>query len=378
MTSNLSRAIICIAGAFGIAACGGGSTGYRNNMPVASPAQSSGYSVVNLVSNGAVMSGHIDVNLTNPWGIVFAPGAPVWIVNNGSNTSTVYDGLGTPVVPTVGIPVGSSGNSSPTGVVASNSTDFVISTAAGPASFIFSGEGGTISAWALLNATSAVTMYDDGAGGAVYKGLAIANNGAANLLFATDFHNNKIDVFDKNFAKVSVTGHFNDAAMPAGFAPFGIQAIGNRIYVTYAKQLAPDNRDDVAGAGLGYVDLFDTNGTLITRVVSGGSLDAPWGIAVAPLDFGNLGGALLIANFGDGVINAFDSNTGAPLGNLKDAYGTTIVIPGLWGIAFGNGAFSQPTNTLYFTAGPDDEQDGIYGGIVVTTLGGIPLPMPGY
>jgi uncharacterized protein (TIGR03118 family) len=376
----LSRALIGVVCALGVAACGGGGMGgYGSMPPVTGPAQSSGYSTVSLVSNGVAMSAHVDMNLTNPWGIAFAPGAPVWIADNGSNTSTVYDGTGTQVIPAVHIPVGSSGNSSPTGVVANTSTDFVISATAGPAVFIFSSEGGTISAWAQASATNAVTMYDDGAGGAVYKGLAIAKNGTANLLYATDFHNNKVDVFDKSFAKVSVTGHFSDTTIPAGFAPFGIQAIGSRIYVTYAKQLAPANRDDVAGAGLGYVNVFDTDGVLIMRLASAGSLNAPWGVALAPADFGSLSGALLIANFGDGVINAFNANTGAPMGKLTDAAGMTIVIPGLWGIAFGNGALSQLANTLYYTAGPNDEQDGIYGGITVATTGGMPMPMmPGY
>jgi uncharacterized protein (TIGR03118 family) len=375
-----SRAIIGVVCALGIAACGGGGyggggMGYGYPTPPSNPAQSGTYSPSSLVSNGVAMSNHIDMNVANPWGIAFAPGLPAWIANNGSDTSAAYDGMGAQVVPTVQIPVGSSGDSSPTGLVANTSTDFVISTAAGPAKFIFSGEGGTISAWAQATANNAVTMYDDGAGGAVYKGLAIASNGTANFLYATDFHNNKVDVFDANFAKVSVTGHFTDATVPAGFAPFGIQAIGNRIYVTYAKQFAPDNRDDVAGPGLGYVDVFDTSGTLITRLVSAGSLNAPWGIALAPSNFGTLSGALLIANFGDGVINAYNPNTGASMGTMMDAAGMTLVIPGLWGIAFGNGAMSQPTNTLYFTAGPNDEQDGIYGSIVMA-MGEMPMPTP--
>jgi len=376
---NTYRARVRVVGSAICAICltacggGGGNGDNGNRMGGVTTTPTPVFAVANIVSNGAVTAAHTDINLTNPWGISFAPGAPVWIANNGSNTSTFYDGAGVKQPPTVTIPPGTNGNAQPTGIVANTSTGFVISGTAGPALFIFSGEGGTIAAWAAANGSAAVTMYDDGAGGAVYKGLAINGTGTASRLYATDFHNNKIDVFDQSFAKITVTGGFTDAAMPAGFAPFGIQAVGNQLYVTYAKQSAPSN-----GAGLGYVDLFDLNGTLIKRVISASALNEPWGIAIAPAGFGAFANDLLIANFGDGTINAFDPANGALVGALKDSLGQTLVIPGLWGIAVGNGAFSQSSSNLYFTAGPNNEADGVYGSIAMTSAGApAPPPPPG-
>jgi uncharacterized protein (TIGR03118 family) len=233
----------------------------------------------------------------------------------------------------------------------------------GVAAFIFSGEGGTIAAWApAVGPTTAFTMHDDGAGGAVYKGLALAANNGNNFLYATDFHNNKIDVFDTNFNKVSMPGGFVDTAIPAGFAPFGIQLIGSNLFVTYAMQDAAKH-DDVAGAGLGMVDMFDTAGNLKQRFATGGPLNAPWGIAQAPGNFGTLSGTILIGNFGDGTINAFDAASGKSLGPVKSSNGNAIVEPGLWGLAFGNNLDNQPSNTLFFAAGPNDEADGVYGRI---------------
>jgi uncharacterized protein (TIGR03118 family) len=194
-------------------------------------------------------------------------------------------------------------------------------------------------------------MYDDGTGGAVYKGLALAAMNGGNFLYATDFHNNKIDVFDSTFTKVTMPGAFTDPAIPAGFAPFGIQAIGSNLFVTYAMQDAAKH-DDVAGAGRGMVDVYDTAGNLMQHFASGGALDAPWGIAQAPASFGSMSGAILIGNFGDGTINAFNASSGQP---------------GLWGIAFGNDRSNQPSNTLFFAAGPNDEADGVYGRIDLNT-----------
>jgi len=214
-------------------------------------------------------------------------------------------------------------------------------------------------------------MYTD-AGGAVYKGLAIANNGSGNFLYATDFHNNKVDVFDAAFTRQTPSATkftFQDPALPAGYAPFGIQALNTgaggtvQIYVTYAKQQGPDNHDNANGAGLGIVDIYDANGKFVkTLVGTGGALNAPWGIALAPSYFGTLSKALLIGNFGDGKINGYDPNSGSFLGTLQTADGP-FAEPGLWGIAFGNDAHSQPHNTLFFAAGPNDEANGLYGRI---------------
>jgi uncharacterized protein (TIGR03118 family) len=331
----------------------------------------SAFSMSSLVSDGAVTAVTTDANLVNPWGIVFAPGAPVWIANNATDTSTLYDGTGNKAALTVSLPAGLNGSADATGIVFNSSgTDFVVTKAAlsAPARFIFDGEGGTILGWSpTVDATHAVIAYDDGAGGAVYKGLAIANDGTANHLYATDFHNGKVDVFDSTFTKVTVAGGFTDATLPAGYNPFGIQAVQiggtTRIVVAYAKK-DPASNDEVQGAGFGLVDVFDTAGTLVTHLVPvGDKLNAPWGLALAPANFGTLSNALLVGNFADGAIHGYDPATGAYIGTLEDSTGTPIATPGLWGIAFGNGARNQPTTTLYFAAGIADEADGLYGRI---------------
>jgi uncharacterized protein (TIGR03118 family) len=329
--------------------------------------------LTNLVSDGSVTAHKTDPNLKNPWGIVFAPNAPVWLVNNGTQTSTLYDGTGLIRPLVVNLPGGINGAADPTGIVANASTtDFVItkSTTSGPARFIFDGEGGTIIGWnPTVDATNGIIAYDDGNGGAVYKGLAIASDGTNNFLFATDFHNKKVDVFDKTFTKVTTTGGFADSLLPTGYAPFGIQAVtvngASRIVVTYAQKL-PTSDDNANGAGLGVVNVFDVHGTLISRLVqAGGKLNAPWGIAVAPANFGTFSNNLLIGNFGDGVINAFDWSSGTYTGTLSDSSGTPLANPGLWGIGFGNGAQNQPASTLFFTAGIANEAAGLYGRIDV-------------
>ncbi len=368
---RIGAACIYLAASAAIAACSNG-TG-------TSTAQAAVYTVHNLVSDGAVTADHTDPNLKNPWGIVFNPTGPVWVANNGTSTSTLYDGTGLLFPLIVLIPAGQSGSANPTGIVYNGTSDFVVAMGplSGAASFIYSSEGGTISAWsATVNPLMAITAYDDGAGGAVYKGLAIASKGTDNFLYATDFHNNKIDVFDKNFAKITPTGPFKDPAIPTDFAPFGIQAIGQNLYVTYAQQKPPDNHDEIDGAGLGFVDLYSPDGNLIQSVVAGGALNAPWGIAIAPNDFGAFSNALLIGNFGDGTINGYDSTTGSYLGALSQADGTPISIPGLWGIDFGNGVDSQPTNGLFFAAGSNHEADGVYGRIDTATPDAAPMGIP--
>ena len=325
-----------------------------------------------LVSDGSVAAQKTDPNLKNPWGVVFATGAPVWLVNNGTQTSTIYDGTGVINSRVVALPGGIRGAADPTGIVANSATtDFMISKNAGTpaaARFIFDGEGGTIIGWApTVDGTNGIIAYDDGNGGAVYKGLAIASDGTNNFLFATDFHNKKVDVFDKTFTKVTTTGGFTDSTLPANYAPFGIQAITANgttlIYVTYAQTVAGSN-DNANGAGLGLVNVFDTHGTLQKHLIAtGGKLNAPWGVAVAPANFGTYSGNLLVGNFGDGVINAFDVTTGNFIGAIADSSGTAIASPGLWGIAFGNGAQNQPATTLYFAAGIANEVGGLYGRI---------------
>jgi uncharacterized protein (TIGR03118 family) len=199
---------------------------------------------------------------------------------------------------------------------------------------------------------------------AVYKGLAIGGNGRGHLLYATDFHNRRVDVFDGSFQVVNLPGAFTDPRLPPGFSPFGIQNVGGDIVVTFAEREATGD-DEMAGQGLGIVDLFDANGAFVQRIATRGQLNAPWGIALAPASFGRYGGALLIGNFGDGAINAYDVRTGNYMGELRGPDGRPLHVEGLWGLAFGNGVLGQKTNTLYFAAGPHDEAGGAYGMITL-------------
>jgi uncharacterized protein (TIGR03118 family) len=296
----------------------------------------------------------VDPDLVNPWGLAFGPTGILWVSNNHSGTSTLYDSSGTKLSRVVAIPSSnSSTGGAPTGIVFNPTSDFAIP-GAGPALFIFAGEDGTISAW-NTSTPAARLVANRSASDAVYKGLAMASSGGANFLYATNFKQNAVDVFDARFQFVR---SFTDPGVPAGFAPFGIQNVGGQLYVTFAKQLPPDNEDDEAGAGNGYVDVFNADGTLARRFASNGTLNSPWGVAVAPTGFGSVGGDILIGNFGDGRIGAYDPNTGAFLGLLHDAANAPITIPGLWGLAFGPSAGST---TLYFTAGPNEEADGLLG-----------------
>lgn len=325
------------------------------------------YEQHNLVSDGTIPADHTDPDLVNPWGIVFNPTAVVWIADNGTGVSTLYNGLGEKqsLVVTIPLPPGGTGTSKPTGIVFNGSNDFEVSkgTASGPSRFIFATEDGTISGWSpTVDPTNAILKVDNSMSGAVYKGLAMAANGTGNFLYATDFHNNRIDVFDKDFKPATLTASFSDPRIPAGFAPFGIQNLQGNLYVTYAKQDAAQH-DDVAGQGLGFVNVFDANGKLIRRIATRGQLNAPWGLAMAPADFGRFSNRLLVGNFGDGTINAYDVANGTFRGQLRKADGHPLKIDGLWGLSFGNGHLNQPTNALFFTAGPDGENHGLFGKI---------------
>jgi uncharacterized protein (TIGR03118 family) len=311
----------------------------------------------------------VDASLRNSWGIAFNPNGAVWIADNKTNTSTLYDGTGTKTplgpFPEVHLPSGTNGDAAPTGIVFNASTDFNITQGGttAPAAFIFAGENGTIMGWSpTINLGNAFVAYDDKAGGAIYKGLALAQDGQGNFLYATDFHNAKIDIFDKTFTRVKLSGSFQDPNLPQGYAPFGIRNIQGDLYVTFAKQDA-DRGDDEPGVGFGFVDVFDANGNLIRRVATRGLLNAPWGIALAPADFGKFSNRLLVSNFGDGTIDAFDPATGTFLGQLRATNGQVLKIDGLWGLSFGNGLLAQPANSLFFTSGPGREQHGLYGRI---------------
>ncbi|MGH9663828.1 MAG: TIGR03118 family protein [Bryobacteraceae bacterium] len=317
----------------------------------------------NLVSDLSGVAAHQDPHLVNPWGITFSGTSPIWISDNGTGLSTVYNGAGqsfptaNPIVVTVPPPAGGTPPSAPTGVVFNGGSSF------GASRFIFATEDGTIAGW--TGGSSATLRVDNSAAGAVYKGLATGNNGST-LLYAANFNAGTIDVFDSTFAHTSVPGGFTDSTIPAGFAPFNIENIGGNLYVTYAMQDAMKH-DDVAGPGNGYVDVFDTNGNLIKRLVSKGALNSPWGMALAPSTFGPFGNDLLIGNFGSGMINAYDPASGAFLGTLQNSSGSAFVEPGLWGLAFGNGARGTSKDSLYFTAGipgPDSLEDhGLFGSV---------------
>jgi uncharacterized protein (TIGR03118 family) len=322
------------------------------------------YSTHALISSGPSVSAAAgDASLVNGWGLSAGPTTPWWSSNNGSNTSTLYNGVGSKQALTVAVPGG------PTGTVFNgDSTAFVVSQngKSGAARFLFATEAGTILGWSpAVNAAQATVGADRSAAGAIYKGLAIAGG----KLYATDFHNGRVDVFDASFALVPSTG-FSDAKIAKGFAPFGIQALGGNIWVTYAKQDAA-RKDDVALPGGGYVDEFTPDGALVARVVVAGKRNAPpnapWGLALAPSDFGVFAGDLLVGNFGNGRISAYLNRSGKWVykGQLRHADGAPIEIDGLWAIAFGNGAAAGPTNTLYFLSGPNQEKDGLFGSITV-------------
>lgn len=320
-----------------------------------------------LVSDQAAVADHQDADLVNAWGVAFVPGGDAWVANNHSATSTAYDGTGAKLGLVITIPgPAAGGTGAPTGVVHNSTQDFVNTQGlnSGPATLIFVGEDGVVSAWAgnTIDGTAAERRADRSAASAIYKGVAIANNGAANFIYATDFHNGKVDVFDKDFNLVTTPGGFVDTQIPKGYAPFGIQNVGGVLYVTYAQQDA-NAEDDVPGKSKGYVNCFDANGFRLKRFAQRAHLNAPWGIAQAPSDFGELGNRLLVGNFGDGTITAYDLATGHFEGQVRTSDGHPTAIPGLWGIAFGNDAHSQPHNTLFFAAGPGDEAHGLYGSL---------------
>jgi uncharacterized protein (TIGR03118 family) len=345
------------------------------------------YAIAPLVSN---LSGHAamqDRILQNAWGVAFTPaGSPFWINDNATGCSTLYDGVGTKItalqvsIPLPGniVPTGACQPNdpnkpanptpaAPTGIVWNPAATFLVPGTRIPALFIFSTEDGTISAWAggLNPADDAVIAADESMSGAVYKALAVAVNAKGPFLFATNFNEGTVDVFGPNgtdgmFTKVTLDGNFTDPEMPAGYAPFNIANVDGDLFVTYAKQ-DDQKHDDVAGPGHGFVDVFDTDGHLLRRFESRGRLNSPWGIARASFAFGPYSGKILIGNFGDGRINVFN-NDGTFVDQLEDIHGKPLVIDGLWTLTLGGGRNSSP-DTLYFTAGPDKETNGLFGTI---------------
>jgi uncharacterized protein (TIGR03118 family) len=376
-----------------IVACGGGGSGGGSNqsMTAASGTTFADTALVSNKSEVVATAATIDANLQNPWGIAVAPGLPFWISDNNSNLSTLYSGAGVQETQTItgsaatgiAIPASAAGvQANPTGQIFNGTGGFLVPTSKGQetALFIFDGEAGLISAWAQDSGATAVTAYDDGivngANHAVYKGLAIGTVSGVTYLYATDLHNNKVDVFDTNFSKpAAMQGKFVDPNLPTGFVPFGITALNGQLYVTFAKQDAAMH-DEITGAGLGYVDVFDFSGNLVNQFASAGALNAPWGIAIAPAGFGSLEGDVLIGNFGDGTVNIFSPNGTAlatSKGPLMAGNGQPLGFPGLWALAFGNGDADKPSTTLFYTAGFASQIDGVFGSITASIT-----PQAGY
>jgi uncharacterized protein (TIGR03118 family) len=327
------------------------------------------YTMTGLASDVPGLAPVTDANLQNTWGLARGASTPWWIANNGTASTSVYTGSGTRVdiggQPTQGVP------GDPTGAVFSGiSGQFRVGTAADPtaldtSNFVFDSEDGTISAW-RIGSTAAQVTVDMSSSGAVFKGLAISNGPSGPRLYATDFANKgSVDVFDGSWNQVNTPGAFVDPRLPQHFAPFGIQTIGDRVFVTYGKQ-QPGSADEAHGRGLGIVDAYDLDGKFLGRVAQHGQLNAPWGLAWAPASFGRFGGDLLVGNFGDGQINAYQEMPNGHFehrGTLHAATHGKLSIDGLWALEFGNTGPNGDPQTLFFTAGIDDEAHGLFGTI---------------
>ena len=372
MTRTLLRRVATIVAAVPLALWTAGQPASAALQGVARGA----YLQTNMVSDIPGLAPVTDPNLKNPWGLASSAGSPIWAADNNAGVSTLYsiaNGAATPVPLVVQIPApGNVPGGAPTGTVFSGSGNFVVSKngKSGPSRFLFATEDGTIVGWNPgVDLTHGVIAVDrstavDSAGdvGAVYKGLAIDSASTGTHLYTANFRFATVDVFDSKFHLVHLAGSFSDPAIPAGFAPFGIQNLNGQLYVTYAKQNAAKH-DDVSGPGNGFVDIYDLNGNLISRFASGGTLNSPWGLAIAPSTFGHFHDNVLVGNFGDGRINGFDQATGSFRGQLGDGQGGAIQINGLWGLRVGNGGRGGDPNFVYFAAGINDEADGLFGSL---------------
>ncbi len=307
---------------------------------------------------------HQDPLLVNSWGITHGPSTPWWVADNGTGVSTLYtaDGTAVAALPKVNIlGPGDTGSGTPTGTIFNSTTDFVYK--GNMTRFLFATEDGTVAVWPAGDGINAHIAIDNSASpaGAVYKGIAIGQQGGLNRIYLANFHTGVVEVYDAMFHPVSMpAGAFTDSSIPAGFAPFNVMNIDGNIFVAFAMQ-KPDRHDEADGPGLGYVDMFDTSGVLMMRLEHGKWMNAPWGMVHAPANFGKWSNRLLIGQFGSGQIATFDADSGEFEGLLRGAKGKPININGLWGLGFGNDAAAGPSNTLFFAAGLNDEANGLFG-----------------
>jgi uncharacterized protein (TIGR03118 family) len=329
--------------------------------PLAAAPPGGSYMVTPLVSDIPGAAAVTDPHLVNGWGLARSTTSPWWVADNGTDLSTLYTSSGSIVPLVVQVDGG------PTGAIfAGIAGNFLVATTASstlaPASFIFASEDGMIRAWRGGSTAALVTAH--GGPDAIYKGLAIAQTDAGPLLYAADFHNARVDVFNGAWQNVTPADSFVDPMLPDDYAPFGIQTIAGRVFVSYAKQDA-HAEDEIAGEGRGFVDAYDLDGHLLTRVAQHGQLNAPWGLALAPASFGRFAGDLLVGNFGDGQINAYEQTASGfeHRGTLRNSDGGKLMIDGLWALEFGNSGSNGDPDTLFFTAGPDDESHGLFGTI---------------
>jgi uncharacterized protein (TIGR03118 family) len=360
VTHSLSRTLAVTAGVAAVGAAAAtfallpaqaGDQGGRNNS----------FREVRLVADRHGQARTTDPQLVNPWGLAASPTSPLWVSNNGTSTSTLYQGItsGKPVMK-VPLNVKIPGGGAPTGVVYNPTGGFKLSSGgkSGPALFIFAGEDGDISAWNKSGDIKKAVLVAKSRH-AIYKGLAMVRTGGKEYLLAADFHDNRVDVFDEHFRHVTAPHAFSSKEVPHGYAPFGIADLDRRVYVTYAKQ-DKNKEDDVAGRGNGFVNVFDESGRFRESLVRHGALDSPWGLAIAPHGFGSFAGKLLVGNFGDGRIHVVDQHDGRVVATLLGKGHHPIAIDGLWGLLPGNGT-SGDRSDVWFSAGPDDESHGLLG-----------------
>jgi len=342
----------------------------RSNLEVTGANVGNRYAVVPLDSDGFDEAPVTDENLVNAWGLAMSPTGAVWVANNRTDTSTIYTGEGVPQSLIVSLPTGAG----PTGLAFYSGNNFVVTDGvnSGPARFIMAGLGGGIYGWSPVvsppgAAGRAVQAVDPRSTDALFTGLAMVMTASGDRLYAADFRNGRVDVFDQSFQPLDLGPEaFVDPHVPGNFGPFGIASIQGRIFVTYAKH-DPEGEGNLAGRGRGFVSVFDTDGVFLARIATRGPLNSPWGLALAPASFGRFGGDLLVGNFGDGRIIAYrisdDLHRAVQDGILRDTEGDPIAVDGLWAITFGNGANAVPLDTLFFTAGPEREQHGLFGKI---------------